>query len=119
VRFFADTNIAAATVAALRGDGHDVVHSAERETDPGDLALLAEAVSEHRVFVTKDHDLGVLVFRDGAAHAGVLLIDDLGSPVEETDLVRRAIASHSEALATQAFVRAAASGVRIGEDGTG
>jgi predicted nuclease of predicted toxin-antitoxin system len=116
VRLFADTNIAAATVAALRADGHDVIHSAERKTDPGDLALLSEAASDNRVFVTKDHDLGVLVFRDGAMHAGVLLIDDLGSPAEETELVRRTIASHGEPLKMRAFVRAAASGVRIGEN---
>ena len=82
--------------------------------DPGDLALLSEAASENRVFVTKDHDLGGLVFRDGAAHTGVLPIDDLGSPAEETELVRLTIASHGEILKTKGFVRAAAGGVRIG-----
>jgi predicted nuclease of predicted toxin-antitoxin system len=112
VRILADTNIVALAVRALRDGGHDVVHVAERTTDPGDEALLAEAVRENRVFLTKDHDIGVLVYRDSRPHRGVLLIDDLGVPATEAALVLAAFSSHGELLAAGAFLRAGSGGVR-------
>lgn len=54
----------------------------------------------------------MLVFRDGAQHAGVLLIDDLGSVAEEMALIQKVLASQIEALAGGAFVRANALTVR-------
>lgn len=113
MRIFADANIVAPGVRALRDDGHDVVYAAERPADPGDAALLAEACGDGRVFVTKDHDLGVLVFRDGALHAGILLIDDLGGVAAETALLRGALADFADDLAGGAFVRATLNGVRV------
>jgi hypothetical protein len=77
VRILADTNIVAQAVRSLRDGGHDVVYAAERTMDPGDEALLAEAVRENRVFLTKDHDVGTLVYRDLCPRRGVLLVDDL------------------------------------------
>ena len=58
MRFLADSNIAAQAVDAMRAAGHDVVYLGERTTDPGDQALLAEAVAEGRIILTKDHDIG-------------------------------------------------------------
>jgi predicted nuclease of predicted toxin-antitoxin system len=113
VRLLADTNIVAPAVRALRQDGHDVIYSAERNIDPGDAALLAEANDDRRIFLTKDHDIGALVFRDGAQHAGVLLIDDLASVVEETRLLRHCLQSHASELAAGAFVRANADGAHV------
>lgn len=110
----ADANITAPAVSALRAAGHDVVHSAEWPADPGDAALLQEAFTDGRVFITKDHDIGTLVFRDGAQHAGVLLIDDLGSSAEEAALLVQLCADHETALAASVFLRADASGVRHG-----
>ena len=60
MRLFADTNIVALAVRALRDAGHDVIYSAERPVDPGDDALLAEAAAADRLFITKDHDTGAL-----------------------------------------------------------
>ncbi|MBL8552924.1 MAG: DUF5615 family PIN-like protein [Phenylobacterium sp.] len=106
MRLFADTNIVAPAVAILRAAGHDVVYSAERPVDPGDEALLAEARRDGRIFLTKDHDIGVLVHRDGAAHAGVLLLDDLGDAARETALIIQALASKAVELDKGGFVRA-------------
>jgi predicted nuclease of predicted toxin-antitoxin system len=106
VRIFADTNIVAAAVRALRDLGHDVVYSAERPVDPGDEALLAEALAAGRVFVTKDHDIGALVHRDARAHAGVLLLDDLGDAMAETELILLTLDQHGLRLAEKAFLRA-------------
>lgn len=66
-----------------------MLYSAERRIDPGDEALLREATSDKRVLITKDHDIGKLVFRDDVQHAGVFLIDDLGDAYEETGLLVR------------------------------
>jgi hypothetical protein len=78
--------------------------------------LLEEALLDRRVFVTKDHDIGVLVYGKGAAHAGVLLIDDLGDPVAEAALLRSILLSHAAMLGEGRFLRAGDWGVRVGED---
>lgn len=113
MRLLADTNIVSPAVRALRADGHDIAYSAERTSDPGDAALLAEAYATQRVFVSKDHDIGALVFQGGAAHAGVLLIDDLGSTAEELALIRACLVTHGAQLSAGAFVRATARGSRV------
>jgi len=87
VRFLADSNIVAQAVHAMRAAGHDVVYLGERPADPGDQALLAEAVAERRIILTKDHDIGVLVDRDRQPHCGVLLLDDLGDAAAESGLI--------------------------------
>lgn len=112
MRLLADTNITAPAVSALRAAGYDLVHSAERPSDPGDAALLQEATSERRIFVTKDHDIGTLVFRDQAKHAGVLLIDDMGDTAEEAALLLRALDELGAELRAGAFFRAGPRGFR-------
>jgi len=112
MRILADTNIVAQAVRSLRGAGHNVVYAAEFAVDPGDENLLAQAVSENRVFLTKDHDIGVLVYRDLHPHGGVLLVDDLGSAAAETALIFAALSTHQAALAAHVFLRAGAGGIR-------
>ena len=112
MQLFADTNIVAQAVRALRAAGHDVIYAAERPTDPGDAVLLAEATSQSRVFLTKDHDLGALVHRDGQAHTGVLLLDDLGNAQAETDMILAAITDHRAELEACQFLRRHEDGVR-------
>ena len=113
MRLFADTNIVAPAVRTLRQLGHDVLYSTERAVDRGDAALLAEALSEQRIFITKDHDIGALIFRDGAKHAGIVLIDDLASVSEETRLLVAILQSYEGELTGGAFVRADANGAQI------
>lgn len=113
MRLFADTNITAQAVRAMRAAGHDVTYSGERMSDPGDIALLAEDTAAHRIFVTKDHDIGELVFARSASHAGVILIDDLGDPTAEARMLLSAIHSHTGELETGAFVRVDETGIRV------
>jgi predicted nuclease of predicted toxin-antitoxin system len=110
VRFLADSNIVAQAVRAMRAAGHDVVYVGERRADPGDHALLAEAVADGRVFLTKDHDIGALVHRDRRPHSGGLLVDDLGDAGAETRMILAAIACHQDRLVSGAFLRATAFG---------
>ena len=112
MRILADTNIVAQAVQVLRDAGHDVVYVGERASDPGDEDLLAEAVSEQRVFLTKDLDIGALVHRDLLPHCGVLLIDDLGDPLRESNLLMNLVSTHGEQLVARAFLRAGEAGIR-------
>jgi hypothetical protein len=68
------------------------------------------------VLLTKDNDIGALVFRDGMAHAGVLLIDDLGSADEEATLLLEALRVWEAALQAGGFVRAGKWGSRLAAD---
>lgn len=112
MRVLADTNIVAQAVRTLREGGHDVVYAAERTMDPGDEALLAEAVKENRVFLTKDHDIGALIYRDLRPHCSVLFVDHLGDAAAESALILAAIASHREPLGAGTFLRAGMRGIR-------
>jgi predicted nuclease of predicted toxin-antitoxin system len=113
VRVLADTNIVAAAVRALRADGHDVDYIAERPEDPGDAAILAEALRTRRVLITKDFDIGALVYRDSCKHAGVVLVDDLGDVLAETELLRATLGSFASELLAGAFLRAGQDGMRV------
>jgi predicted nuclease of predicted toxin-antitoxin system len=55
-----------------RAAGHDVIWAGARRPDPGDEALLDQAVEEGRVIVKIDTDFGTLVFRDVKRSVGVL-----------------------------------------------
>ncbi len=112
MRILADTNIVAEAVRAMPDAGHDVTYTAERTADPGDEALLAEAAAEERTFVTKDHDIGALVHRDSRQHHGVLLLDDLGDAAAESALILAVLSSHHDQLASRAFLRVGAAGIR-------
>lgn len=105
MRILADSNVSRHVVHALRGAGHDVAYAGERETDPGDAALLAEACGQSRILLTKDHDFGELIHRRKMQHAGVLLMDELSDPVAEISLVMSACAGFSDELIGGAFVR--------------
>jgi predicted nuclease of predicted toxin-antitoxin system len=112
VRFLADSNIVAQAVHAMRAAGHDVSYLGERAEDPGDQALLAEAVAQRRIIITKDHDIGALVHRDRQPHRGVLLLNDLGDAAAESSLIFASLSSHGDRLVAGAFVRAGKAGIR-------
>jgi len=112
VRLLVDSNVVAQAVRALRDVGHDITYVAERAVDPGDAALLAEATAERRIFLTKDHDVGALVYRDLQPHSGVLLVDDLGNAAAETDMILATLSSHGARLEAGAFLRATELGIR-------
>ena len=112
MRFLADSNIVAQAVHDMRAAGHDVVYLGERTSDPGDRALLAEAVAEGRIILTKDHDIGMLVHRDREPHCGVLLLDDLGDAAAESGLILATLSTHRDRLVERAFLRAAEGGIR-------
>jgi hypothetical protein len=54
----------ARAVRGTRDHSDDVFYAAELAADPGDETLLAQAVMENRVLLTKDHDIGAPVHRE-------------------------------------------------------
>jgi hypothetical protein len=123
VRFLADSNIVAQAVRAMRSAGYDVVCLGEQAADPGDQALLAEAVAKGRIILTEPPTLpspasgrgkggGVLVYRDRQPHCGVLLLDDFGNAAAESGLILATLSPHSDRLVARAFLRAGETGIR-------
>jgi predicted nuclease of predicted toxin-antitoxin system len=112
----ADTNIVAQAVRSLRNAGHNVVYAAEFALDSADENLLAQAVSDHRIFLTKDHDIGALVYRDLRANCGVLLVDDLGAAAAEPALILAVLSAHDTKLIAGVFLRAGAGWIREAND---
>jgi predicted nuclease of predicted toxin-antitoxin system len=74
VNLFADESVDGPVVARLRRDSHDIVYVAELSPSITDDEVLREANARGAVLLTADKDFGELVFRQGAIHAGVILL---------------------------------------------
>jgi predicted nuclease of predicted toxin-antitoxin system len=74
VKFLADQDVYALTVRFLRERGHDVLTASEAGLSrAADSVLLANAVQEGRIMITRDKDFGGLVFVNQLG-AGVILL---------------------------------------------
>ena len=69
-----DVSVGDAVTRALRQAGHDVASVTEIDARMSDSTILQRAMTEQRLVLTMDKDFGELVYRSGAAHAGVLLL---------------------------------------------
>lgn len=97
--FLADENIDREIVERLRRDGFDVVWIAELAPGVSDHEVLALASSHRRVLVTADKDFGELVFRQGNANHGVILVRLAGATAsDKSEAVSRAVTAHGAAL---------------------
>jgi len=105
MKLLADQDVYAATIAFLRGLGHDVATAAERGLSrAADADLLAVAQADGRVFVTRDRDYGGLVFVQ-ALGAGVLYLRILPSTVQAVHAeLGRVLDLYGEAELRGAFV---------------
>lgn len=73
MRFAIDACVPNQLAEALKAYGADVVSAAGRPAMPDD-EVLSGALARDRVLITSDKDFGDLVFRDGHAAVGVVLI---------------------------------------------
>lgn len=105
MKLLTDQDVYAATVAFLRGLGHDVETAAERGLSrAADADLLTTAHTEGRVFVTRDRDYGGLVFVQ-ALGAGVLYLRVLPSTLQTVHAeLERVLGLYGEAELQGAFV---------------
>jgi predicted nuclease of predicted toxin-antitoxin system len=74
VRFLIDASGGLALVRWLREQGHDVRSIEEESPRADDHDILLEAVADNRVLITNDKDFGTLVYAEGMAHRGVILL---------------------------------------------
>lgn len=74
MKFVADESVDQQIVVRLRVDGHIV--EAISELDPGisDEEVLSRATQQDAVLVTADKDFGELVYRQGQASTGIILL---------------------------------------------
>lgn len=99
MNILADENIDGPIVRALRNDGHTVLYIAEVDPSAPDDVVLAEADAASALLLTADTDFGELVFRQGNATNGVLLIRLAGLPPhDKATLVSMAIARHGDEM---------------------
>jgi predicted nuclease of predicted toxin-antitoxin system len=74
MRFLADQDVYARTIAFLSGLGHDVVPVAQLGLARAeDAELLRAAHAQGRICVTRDRDFGALVFVEGRS-SGVIYL---------------------------------------------
>lgn len=92
MKFATDACVPAQLAEALRALGADVNSAAGRPAMP-DEEILSGAVATDRVLITVDKDFGELVFREGQAAVGVVLIRfDIVSTSLAEDAAKRILA---------------------------
>jgi predicted nuclease of predicted toxin-antitoxin system len=75
MRFLLDENADVRLVPFLVDQGHDVTAIVrDYPTALSDDAVLAVAVNERRVIITRDTDFGELIYRESRRHEGVILL---------------------------------------------
>ena len=74
MNILADENVEAAMVDWLRRTGHDVVWAVELFRSEPDASVLETAQQSSRIFLTRDLDFGELVYREGRATNGIILV---------------------------------------------
>jgi predicted nuclease of predicted toxin-antitoxin system len=114
MRFLVDQDVYAATLAYLRGLGHDVVSAAElglaRATDE---VLLERAQGQDRILVTRDRDYGSLVFLKSLG-SGVIYLRMLPSTQEAVHgQLAAVLREHLPEELAKAFVVVEPGGYRI------
>jgi len=97
VRLLLDTCVSGVARNFLKSAGHDVVWSAEWDSDPGDDQILLRAHREERILVTIDKDFGELAIVRELRHAGIVRFVGLrsGSRVRSAQKFSRGTAPNS------------------------
>jgi predicted nuclease of predicted toxin-antitoxin system len=113
VDFVADESVDLPIYERLRKNGHSVLSIAERSPGARDPDVLAFAAQSKAVLITGDTDFGELVFRQGQANAGVLLVRLSGLTAQQkAEVVAMAVEAHGTEL-PGAFTVVSPGAVRI------
>lgn len=111
-RILLDTCVPLALKGALASQGHDVVHCLDWENDPGDEAVLAQAVSEGRILFTSDKGFTSHVGEAVAGHCGIIRMDELPFQLV-TRIVPGLIAKYGRLLSKSGVIIVERGGVRV------
>lgn len=112
MRLLLDSCLSPGVVNRLIQAQHDVVWVGERETDPGDEEILAEAFADARIVVTLDKDFGELAIVFGRPHAGIIRLANLRVD-RHADLVQQVLAAHGDKLSSGAIITVEPHRIRI------
>lgn len=120
MKFLADQDVYAITIALLSGLGHDVDRAAQLGlAQAEDAQLLRVAHEQGRIFVTRDRDFRALVFVQGSG-PGVIYLRILPSTQSAVHLeLERALTLYSEQEMQASFVVIEPGRHRIRKLGTG
>ena len=87
----------------LAAAGHDVIWAGHWAGDPGDAAILAQALNAGRILVTLDKDFGELAVLHGQSHAGIVRLVNW-SALEQAEACIRALDRYGSELQQGALV---------------
>lgn len=115
MRFIVDECVGPAVARWLMELGHDVYSVYDQARGVDDEAVMAVAVTDHRILITNDKDFGEKVYRDRSLHSGVImlrLVDQ--SPRSKIAAVDRLLANYAGRVAGS-FVVVTENQVRFGK----
>ena len=118
MRFLIDRCAGSLIAKWLRTQGHDVVESRERGSDPGDSVLLEWAAQESRILITIDTDFGQLVFLEGFQHSGLVRLPDVPSS-ERLEIIKELIERFHAELEAHAIITVRGGKIRISKSPAG
>lgn len=113
MKLVADESVERQIVERLRREAHDVLYVAEMEPGVTDDVVLRRASESNLLLVTADKDFGELVFRQGLADSGVVLLRLAGLSAEAKSEVAANVLRERESELPQAFTVVSPGMVRI------
>ena len=112
MKLLLDTCLAATAKAELQAAGHDVVWIGDRQPDPGDDVILAEAHRDERILITLDKDFGEMAVVRGSPHYGIIRLVDTASG-QQAATIEVILTKHGAELLAGAIVTAEPGRLRI------
>lgn len=116
MRFLIDRCAGVGLARWLADAGHEVVDASGWAADPGDSAILQQALTEDRILSTIDQDFGLLVFAEERPHRGLVRLPDC-PPAERIAIMRDLLARHLADLEQRAVITVRGGRVRISRSG--
>ena len=107
-----DTCVWGGVLPTLTQLGHDAIWSGMWSKDPGDIAILAAAHSDHRILVTLDKDFGELAILKGLPHTGIVRLSGFRS-AQMAKAIHHVVTTYERELSAGAIVTAEPERIRI------
>jgi predicted nuclease of predicted toxin-antitoxin system len=112
VKLLLDTCVWGKAKTELAAAGIDVVWIGDRSPDPGDEAILAEAVRDQRILVTLDRDFGELAIVKSLPHSGIVRLVGIAAK-QQAAVCLHVLSKHNAELLAGAIVTVEPGRVRI------
>ncbi|MBI5230250.1 MAG: DUF5615 family PIN-like protein [Candidatus Magasanikbacteria bacterium] len=95
MKLLIDANITYRSILQLRELGYEIFSVLEEIPKADDIDILRKAFKNRWVLITHDKDFGELVFKNGMAHSGIILIrSDNESASSMAQMIHNFFSSH-------------------------